>query len=125
VKWPEAKNFAHLVCAQMAGDSPTNYLDTMSKAQRTGRIFLDYLRNDKTATAVAVLSPRAREGAPVSMPLNWESVKSNLDPKRYDIRTAQAILKKSGAWAEYAKAHRPLRESIARLVAPGKKPRSR
>jgi bifunctional non-homologous end joining protein LigD len=125
VKWPEAKNFSHLICAQMATDSPKKYLDTMSKAQRTGRIFLDYLRNDKTATAVAVLSPRARDGAPVSMPLNWEGVKANLDPKRYDIRTAQSILRKSGAWSGYAASHRPLRESIARLIAPGKKPRSR
>jgi bifunctional non-homologous end joining protein LigD len=125
LKWPEAKNFAHLICAQMATDSPRKYLDTMSKAQRTGRIFLDYLRNDKTATAVAVLSPRARAGAPVSMPLNWDSVTASLDPQRYDLRTAQAILKKSGAWSEYAMAHRPLRESISRLLAPGKKPRSR
>jgi bifunctional non-homologous end joining protein LigD len=125
VKWPEAKNFAHLICAQMASDAPKKYLDTMSKAQRTGRIFLDYLRNDKTATAVAVLSPRARAGAPVSMPLNWQSVKAGLDPKRYDIATAQTILKKSGAWAGYAKAHRPLRDSISRLLAPVRKPRSR
>jgi bifunctional non-homologous end joining protein LigD len=125
VKWPEAKNFAHLICAQMAADSPKKYLDTMSKAQRTGRIFLDYLRNDKIATAVAVLSPRAREGAPVSMPLNWENVTARLDPKRYDLRTARPILTKSRAWSDYAKASRPLRESISRLVAPGKKPRSR
>jgi bifunctional non-homologous end joining protein LigD len=58
VQWPVAKNFAHIICAQMVEDAPAKYLDTMSKSRRTGKIFLDYLRNDRTSTAVAVLSPR-------------------------------------------------------------------
>jgi bifunctional non-homologous end joining protein LigD len=124
VKWPEAKNFAHLICAQMAADSPMKYLDTMSKARRTGRIFLDYLRNDKTATAVAVLSPRARAAAPVSMPLSWEMVKAGLEPMRYTVRSAQQLLAKSKPWTGYAQAARPLNESISRVVATRKKKRS-
>jgi bifunctional non-homologous end joining protein LigD len=125
VRWPEAKNFTHLICAQMAADSPSKYLDTMSKSQRAGRIFLDYLRNDKTATAVAPLSPRAREGAPVSMPLHWAMVKANLDPKRYTVRSAAALLFKSKPWADYAQAARPLRDAISRLVTTPRKQRSR
>jgi bifunctional non-homologous end joining protein LigD len=68
LEWPAAKQFAHLVRAQMAEDRPTKYLDTMSKHKRAGRIFLDYLRNARLSTAVAPLSPRARDGAAVSMP---------------------------------------------------------
>ena len=116
VAWPIAKNFAHLVCAQMAQDSPTRYLDNMSKAKRSGRIFLDYLRNDRTATAVAVLSPRAREGAPVSMPLLWRDVKKGLDPKEFSVRTAPALLAKSKAWKDYAAGARSLTDAIKQIT---------
>jgi bifunctional non-homologous end joining protein LigD len=116
VAWPIAKNFAHLVCAQMAQDSPTRYLDNMSKAKRSGRIFLDYLRNDRTATAVAVLSPRAREGAPVSMPLVWRDVKKGLIPQAFTVRTAPALLAKNKPWKEYAGGGRSLADAIKHIT---------
>ncbi len=116
VKWPVAKNFAHLVCAQMAQDSPDRYLDNMSKTQRVGRIFLDYLRNDRIATAVAVLSPRAREGAPVSMPLSWREVKGGLSPKSFTVRTAAKLLAKANPWKDYADSERSLADAIKRIT---------
>jgi bifunctional non-homologous end joining protein LigD len=117
VKWPVAKNFAHAVCAQMAADSPRLYLDTMSKSQRVGRIFLDYLRNDRTSTAVAPLSPRARDGATVSMPLNWKAVTPRLDPQAFTVRTAPALLQKSKAWSDYDKAAASLQSAVDRITA--------
>jgi bifunctional non-homologous end joining protein LigD len=104
--WPEAKEFALEVCRQMTADSPAKYLTTMAKKDRTGRIFLDYLRNDRLSTAVAVMSPRARVGAPVSMPIAWSQVRAGLDPSRYTLRTAPAILAKSNGWKDYARAGR-------------------
>ena len=115
--WNEAKAFAQAVCSHMANDSPGKYLINMSKKQRTGRIFLDYLRNDRMSTAVAPLSPRGRPGAPVSMPVNWNQVRDGLDPTRFTVRTVPALLAKSKAWADYCDAERPLEAAIRKLVA--------
>jgi bifunctional non-homologous end joining protein LigD len=114
--WTEAKAFAQAVCTNMANDAPDKYLINMSKKQRTGRIFLDYLRNDRMSTAVAPLSPRARPGAPVSMPVNWNQVRDGLDPARYTVRTVPALLAKCKAWADYCDAERPLEAAIRKLV---------
>jgi bifunctional non-homologous end joining protein LigD len=117
IGWKEAKAIAREICARMAADSPDKYLLNMSKAKRGGKIFLDYLRNDRMSTAVAPLSPRAREGAPVSMPLEWSAVKKGLAPARFTVRTAPALLGKSKAWKDYAKAARPLLPVLKKLAA--------
>jgi bifunctional non-homologous end joining protein LigD len=114
--WKEAKGFAQAVCTEMANDSPDRYLLNMAKRHRTGRIFLDYLRNDRLSTAVAPLSPRARAGAPVSMPLTWNRLRTGLDPKRFTLATAPSLLRSSKAWADYGDAERPLGRAIAVLV---------
>ena len=115
LSWAEAKGFAHDVCQEMARDNPDLYLIKMTKSLREGRIFLDYLRNDRMATAVAPLSPRARPGATVSMPLTWTQVKSDLDPKRFTVRTVPALLGKTSAWEDYCDGQRPLEQAIKRL----------
>jgi len=73
--WTEIKELAHKFVDAMARDTPTLYLTKMSKAARVGKIYLDYLRNERGATAVAAYSPRARAGAHVSMPLAWSALK--------------------------------------------------
>ena len=113
--WPQAKAFAREVCLRAARDNPQRYVVNMAKKLRGGRIFLDYLRNDRMATAVAPLSPRARPGATVSMPLTWAQLKPDLDPNRFTIRSVPALLDRSKAWAEYCDSERPLEEAIARL----------
>jgi bifunctional non-homologous end joining protein LigD len=73
--WAVIKQLAHAFVLQMEKAEPTLYLTKMSKAARAGRIFLDYLRNERGATAVAAFSPRARPGAMVSLPLSWNELK--------------------------------------------------
>jgi len=119
VTWREAKAFAQEVCAQMTADSPDRYLINMSKSQRTGKIFLDYLRNDRKATAVAPLSPRARVGATVSMPITWSQVKAGLDAKRFTVRTGPALIKRGNVWVDYDDVAASLKAAIKKLARRG------
>jgi bifunctional non-homologous end joining protein LigD len=89
-EWRAAKAFAKGLSEAMAADSPDRYLTKIAKAERTGRIFIDYLRNDPTSTAVGPYSTRSRPGAPVAMPIEWSELDAQLDPKTFTIRTAPA-----------------------------------
>jgi bifunctional non-homologous end joining protein LigD len=90
-KWMRVKSFAGSVAEQMVADVPEAYIATMSKAKRTGKIFIDYFRNDYTATAIADYAVRARPGAPVALPLEWKELK---DLKAADQFTMKDALKR-------------------------------
>ena len=115
IDWKRAKAFAQQICQQMAADNPDLYLLNMAKKQRKGKIFLDYLRNDRMATAVAPLSPRGRDFAPVSMPLTWAQVRHDLDPMTYTLQTVPALMKKMKAWTDYDVAARSLKAAMAKI----------
>jgi bifunctional non-homologous end joining protein LigD len=115
VSWPQAKAFARKVCALMAADSPSRYLIRMAKKERSGRIYLDYLRNELFASAVAPLSPRMHARAPVSMPLSWKQLHSGLEPERFTIRTVPALIAKNPPWEEYGDSARPMAPAIQRI----------
>jgi bifunctional non-homologous end joining protein LigD len=73
-EWPDIKEFAHRLVLELEQEEPDLYVTKMTKASRKNHIYLDYLRNDREATAVAPYSPRARSGAPVAMPLRWNEL---------------------------------------------------
>jgi bifunctional non-homologous end joining protein LigD len=98
-QWPTIKEWAHRFVLGMERDNPKRYLTKMTKAARAGKIYLDYLRNERGATAVAPYSPRARKGAPVSVPLAW----TELQAPRPDFRVSNfpewANRLKKNVWA--------------------------
>ncbi len=108
--WPVAKEFAHEVCKRMARDNPERYIVNMAKKLRTGRIFLDSLRNDRMSTAVAPLSPRARPGATVSMPLTWKQIEKGVKISDFTIKNAPGLIKKSGdVWSKFFESRQVLK----------------
>lgn len=100
--WPDVKAFAKRVAEDMSAAAPERYLPRISKGERRGRIFIDYLRNDPTSTAVAAYSTRSSPGAPVATPLAWEELEAGLDPAAFDIRTVPERLDRLGSdpWRE-------------------------
>ena len=102
--WQAVKAFAKATAEAMAADAPERYLTRIAKAERKGRIFIDYLRNDPTSTAVAPYSTRARAGAPVAMPLAWDEVTPKLDPTEFTIASvSRRIARARDPWAEIDK----------------------
>jgi bifunctional non-homologous end joining protein LigD len=115
--WTVVKDFSRALAEFMARQNPDRYIATMSKTKRSGKIFIDYLRNNRTATAVSAYSTRARAGAPVSVPLRWQELQKDLRG-RFTIRNVPdrlARLKKD-PWQDYEAMRRPLAaELLSRL----------
>jgi len=83
--WRETKAFCRAVADFMVAAAPKRYIATMSKAARKGKIFVDYLRNDRGATAIAPYSTRAKPGAPVSVPLSWDELSDRITSDHFNI----------------------------------------
>jgi bifunctional non-homologous end joining protein LigD len=92
--WPVVKEFARTFAEFLTRRAPDRYTTNMSKAARKGRVFIDYLRNDRGSTAVAPYSTRARKGGAVAVPVSWREVTSKLDPSAFTADAVIARLKK-------------------------------
>ena len=99
--WDDAKAFCRAVADFLVAAAPDRYIATMSKAARKGKIFVDYLRNDRGATAIAPYSTRARPGAPVSVPIAWDELSNKITSNHFNIRNLPARLSrlKKDPWA--------------------------
>ena len=105
VPWAVAKDFTHEVALSMEKDDPARYLATATKARRNNRIFVDYLRNSREATAIAPYSTRARAGAPVAVPLDWSELGSLKRANQYTVHNVMQRLSRlrKDPWAGMAR----------------------
>lgn len=100
--WDEVKTFSKSIATAFAKSEPKRFTDELAKKARKGRIFIDYLRNGRGATAVGPFSPRARPGATIAMPLKWAQVKPGLDPGDYTIQASDKQLRDgAAAWKDF------------------------
>jgi len=108
--WPLVKDFAHAFAATMAQAHPLEFIATASKAQRSGKIYVDYLRNSRGATSVASYSLRARSGAPVAVPLRWSELGKLKSGHDFDIRSTPKRMARlrSDPWAGIDKVRQDL-----------------
>jgi bifunctional non-homologous end joining protein LigD len=101
-RWSDAKQFARALSEAMTRDAPDRFTINSRKTVRKGRIFIDYLRNDETASAVAAYAVRARPGAPVSMPIDWKEL--NALKSGSDFGIADALKRRTDPWKGVANA---------------------
>jgi len=104
-KWNAVKDFTHAFVLMLVENHPDEYVSQMSKDKRKGKIFVDYLRNQRGATAIAAYSTRARQGAPVSVPLDWDELTNNIKDTYFTIANVPKRLQhlKKDPWRDYFK----------------------
>ena len=117
--WDEIKAFAKWVADSFVEQRPEDFTANMAKKARHGRIYIDYLRNGRGATAVGAYSPRARSGAPVSTPLSWEEVESGVQPGGFTVETVPQRLAGLAAdpWAEMSTIRQSITAAVRRRIA--------
>jgi bifunctional non-homologous end joining protein LigD len=114
-EWPAVKAFTKSIADAMASDSSDRFVSTITKSKRRGKILVDYLRNQRGATAVAAYSTRARPGAAVSMPLSWDELAPGIGPAYFTVENTPTRLQSLSAdpWADFRAAAIPLKEPKA------------
>jgi bifunctional non-homologous end joining protein LigD len=125
--WDVVKDFTGSIAEAMAKAAPELYVATQSKAKRAGKTFIDYLRNGRGATFIAPYSTRARENAPIAVPLEWDELSPKLPPNHFNVRNIGARLAKlkRDPWRDMTSLQ-PLRpDALATTVPAGKSPKKR
>jgi bifunctional non-homologous end joining protein LigD len=118
--WDQLKSFAHAFADNMVRQAPERYIANMSKAKRKGKIFVDYLRNQRGATAVASYSTRARRGAPVAAPLTWGELTARLKPNQYTVENMPKRLArlKADPWEGFFSVKQSITRQMEDQLAP-------
>ncbi|MEJ8574334.1 DNA ligase D [Microbaculum marinum] len=113
----EAKGFAEAFARSFAADEPERFTATMSKAKRKGRIFIDWLRNERGSTAIAPYSTRSREGAPVATPIDWDELTSLKAANVFRVADVIERVQGPDPWAEAAGWRQSISKKVLEAVA--------
>jgi bifunctional non-homologous end joining protein LigD len=116
--WQEAKDFSHAVASTLTGISPGEFIDVATKQRRKGKIFIDYLRNNRGATSVANYSLRSHPGAPVATPLRWEELGRLKGSDAYDMHTLpkRLVRMRKDPWEHFDTVKQTLRHALKTLA---------
>ncbi len=116
--WDEVKAFTKAVAEKMVAAHPTKYTSKLPKADRKGKLFIDYLRNGRGATSICAYSTRSRENAPVSAPLFWEELETDVRGNTYTVRTLPERLETlpSDPWADFFKVKQSITAAMKNAV---------
>jgi bifunctional non-homologous end joining protein LigD len=115
--WDEVKSFTHAIAQRLVREAPDHFTAQLSKHKRKGKILIDYLRNQRDATAIASYSVRARAGAPVAMPLAWEELEGTRAMPIFDVRSARERLALPDPWSDFESSRRAITAQARRRIA--------
>src|SRR5690606_12026715 len=116
LEWPEVKQFCHDFAEKLAKDEPDRFTSNIRKATRKGRMFVDYLRNERGATAVSPYSTRAKPGCPVATPLSWDEIDGLERANAFSLGEAAARANGSDPWKDYFTVSQSLTKAMLKAV---------
>jgi bifunctional non-homologous end joining protein LigD len=116
--WDDVKGFAKGIATQFVRQDSRRFIAVSTKSKRTGKIYIDYLRNDHSATAIASYSSRAREGAPVATPLRWDELSAELNPAQFNVNSVPRRLAslKADPWKGFTEVGQQITKTMRRAV---------
>jgi bifunctional non-homologous end joining protein LigD len=111
-EWPQVKAFCKAFAQQLADNEPERFVATMSKAKRKGKLFIDYLRNERGSTAIAPWSSRSRQGAPAAVPVGWDELASLTAANQFSLADAADRARQPDPWKGYFAATQAITERM-------------
>ena len=117
LEWPDIKQFCHDFADKLAKDEPDRFTSNIRKVTRKGRMFVDYLRNERGATAVAPYSTRGKPGCPVATPISWDEVDGLDAANAFSIGEAAARAQGPDPWPDYFDLNQAITKTMMKAVA--------
>ncbi|KFC69753.1 ATP-dependent DNA ligase clustered with Ku protein, LigD [Devosia sp. LC5] len=117
MEWAEVKAFCKALAQRLADNEPDRFVATMSKAQRKGKLFIDYLRNERGSTAIAPWSSRSRQGAPAAVPVSWDKLETIKAANQFTLADAAARAGLPDPWKGYFSTKQSITKAMLSAIA--------